>query len=89
MILCGGDRHTDMALRLKVAGIAEDKLTQSKELTDVIEKIKQLPTDHVYILATYTAVLQLRKELASQGFYQRRHESWLTTNYALPISMGI
>ena len=59
---------TDMALRLKVAGIAEDKLTQSKELTDVIEKIKQLPTDHVYILATYTAVLQLRKELASQGF---------------------
>ena len=67
-VIAGGDRHTDMALRLKVAGIAEDKLTQSKELTDVIEKIKQLPTDHVYILATYTAVLQLRKELASQGF---------------------
>ncbi|AZP93584.1 MAG: Mur ligase family protein [Enterococcus mundtii] len=67
-MIAGGDRHTDMALRLKVAGIAEDKLTQAKELTDVIEKIKQLPTDHVYILATYTAVLQLRKELASQGF---------------------
>ena len=36
--------------------------------TEVIEKIKELPTEHVYILATYTAVLQLRKELAAQGF---------------------
>ena len=63
-VISGGDRHTDMTLRLKVAGIPENKLTE----TEVIEKIKELPTEHVCILATYTAVLQLRKELAAQGF---------------------
>ncbi|HFD1707421.1 TPA: MurT ligase domain-containing protein [Enterococcus faecium] len=67
-VISGGDRHTDMTLRLKVAGIPENKLTETKELPEVIEKIKELPTEHVYILATYTAVLQLRKELAAQGF---------------------
>lgn len=67
-VIAGGDRHKDMALRLKVAGIDEDKLTEIPALTDVIKAIKDLPTEHVYILATYTAVLQLRKELASQGY---------------------
>ena len=57
-----------MSLRLKVAGIPEDKIIETKELNEVIKNIKQLPTEHVYILATYTAVLQLRKELANQGF---------------------
>jgi UDP-N-acetylmuramoyl-L-alanyl-D-glutamate--2,6-diaminopimelate ligase len=67
-VIAGGDRHEDMALRLKVAGIAEDKLTETKDLAEVIEDIKKLPTEHVYILATYTAVLQLRKELAQKGY---------------------
>ncbi|KAF1295547.1 UDP-N-acetylmuramyl peptide synthase [Enterococcus sp. JM4C] len=67
-VLAGGDRHKDMALRLKVAGIPEENLTETKDLIEVIEDIKQLPTEHVYILATYTAVLQLRKELANQGY---------------------
>jgi UDP-N-acetylmuramoyl-L-alanyl-D-glutamate--2,6-diaminopimelate ligase len=57
-----------MALRLRVAGISDEKLTETDSLTDVIEKIKLLPTEHVYILATYTAVLQLRKELAQRGY---------------------
>lgn len=67
-IVSGGERHTDMTLRLKVAGVTEEKITETKEITETIEAIKKLSTDHVYILATYTAVLQLRKELANQGF---------------------
>ncbi|MFV0560625.1 MAG: MurT ligase domain-containing protein [Enterococcus sp.] len=67
-VIAGGERHEDMALRLKVAGIPEDKLTETKDIPEVIEDIKKLPTEKVYILATYTAVLQLRKELAAQGF---------------------
>jgi len=39
-------------------------------LEQVISEIKRLPTDHVYILATYTAVLQLRKSLTAQGYIQ-------------------
>ena len=66
----GGDRHEDMALRLKVAGIPEEKLLEIPDLEQVISEIKTLPTDHVYILATYTAVLQLRKSLTAQGYIQ-------------------
>lgn len=69
-VIAGGDRHQDMALRLKVAGISEDKLKEIPDLDDVITAIKALPTEHVYILATYTAVLQLRKSLAAQGYIQ-------------------
>lgn len=67
-VIAGGERHKDMALRLKVAGIQEDKLTETKDLDEVIEDIKKLPTENVYILATYTAVLQLRKKLAEKGY---------------------
>lgn len=69
-VIAGGDRHEDMALRLKVAGIAEEKLTEIENLDDVIQAIKNLPTENVYILATYTAVLQLRKSLTAQGYIQ-------------------
>jgi len=67
-VIAGGDRHKDMALRLKVAGIPEETLKEVDSLEKVINEIKLMPTKHVYILATYTAVLQLRKELANQGY---------------------
>ena len=67
-VIAGGERHQDMALRLKVAGIAEEKLTEVKDLDEVITQIASLPTENVYILATYTAVLQLRKKLAEKGY---------------------
>ncbi|MFC0233977.1 MurT ligase domain-containing protein [Vagococcus entomophilus] len=67
-VIVGGDRHTDMALRMKVAGIAEDKLLEIEDIPSVIDQIKKLPTKNVYILATYTAVLQLRKELANRHY---------------------
>ena len=57
-----------MALRLTVAGIPAEKITEVASIDDTIQKIQQLPTKHVYILATYTAVLQLRKRLAEKGF---------------------
>ena len=40
------------------------------DLSKVIEKIPQMPTKHVYLLATYTAVLQLRKLLAEKKYIQ-------------------
>jgi len=67
-VIAGGDRHQDMTLRLKVAGIPEEKITETKDLDEVIKDIANLPTEKVYILATYTAVLQLRKKLAEKGY---------------------
>ena len=67
-ILTGGERYKDITFRLRVAGVPEDKFHQRENLTDAVKFIEQMPTDHVYVLATYTAVLQLRKLLADQGY---------------------
>lgn len=64
--MTGGERYKDITTRLKMAGI--DKMWQEPDLSKVIEKIKQMPTKHVYVLATYTAVLQLRQLMAEKGY---------------------
>lgn len=66
--ITGGERYKDITFRLKVAGVPDDKHEIVPELSDVLEKIKTLPTENVYVLATYTAVLQLRKLLAEKGY---------------------
>lgn len=66
-VLTGGDRRQDMTFRLQVAGIPDEKITELDSLNQVIQKIAKLPTENVYILATYTAVLQLRQKLTEQG----------------------
>lgn len=63
--MTGGERYKDISTRLMMAGIPD--MWKEPDLDKVIAKIKQLPTDQVYVLATYTAVLQLRKQLAEQG----------------------
>jgi UDP-N-acetylmuramoyl-L-alanyl-D-glutamate--2,6-diaminopimelate ligase len=40
------------------------------DLSHGVEAIKSVPTDKVYILATYTAMLQLRAELADKGYIE-------------------
>lgn len=67
-VITGGDRHKDITLRLKVAGISEKRIIEETSFESVINRIKQCDTKDVYILSTYTAVLQLRKELANKGF---------------------
>ena len=51
--MTGGERYKDITTRLTMAGI--DNVWHEPDLTKVIDKIKQMPTEHVYILATYTA----------------------------------
>ena len=69
-VITGGQRHEDITLRLKVAGFSNEDITVRPEITEVIKAIKKLPTERVFILATYTAVLELRKELAQQGYLE-------------------
>jgi len=69
-ILTGGERYRDITFRLRVAGVPEENFEQEEDLEKVLEKIKGMPTKHVYVLATYTAVLQLRKMLAQQGYIE-------------------
>ena len=54
--------------RLTMAGIND--IEEEPDLAKVIDKIKQMPTKHVYVLSSYTAMLQLRKELAERKYIQ-------------------
>ena len=67
-VLTGGERYKDITFRLRVAGVPEENFAQRESLKDVLAFIKQMPTEHIYVLATYTAVLQLRKLLADEGY---------------------
>ena len=69
-IITGGVRSSEMARRMRVTGFDAQKISERKELSEVLEAIKESQKDHVYILATYTAVLQLRKSLTAQGYIQ-------------------
>ncbi|MEY8442293.1 Mur ligase family protein [Lactobacillaceae bacterium 24-114] len=64
--MTGGERYKDITTRLKMAGVKD--IWHEADLTNVIDKVKEMPTKHVYILASYTAVLQLRKQLAEKGY---------------------
>lgn len=65
-VVVGGARHKEMTLRLNVAGYTD--ITVITSISEILEHIKNAPTKRVNILATYTAMLQIRKELAAQGY---------------------
>ncbi|MCC2744499.1 Mur ligase family protein [Leuconostoc lactis] len=65
-VATGGERYRDIRVRLKMAGFADQAVYE--DLTQVIDAIKALPTDKVYIPATYTAMLQLREQLGAAGY---------------------
>jgi lipid II isoglutaminyl synthase (glutamine-hydrolysing) len=69
-----GIRGADMANRLKYAGIGADRLTP---LPDDLQSAlfafaRSLPSgESGFVLATYTAMLELRRVLAAAGLTQR------------------
>ena len=65
-IYIGGIRVSDLETRMEVAGFTT--LTKTENNDDLIEKLKSVPTKKINILATYTALLQLRKDLAKHGY---------------------
>ena len=67
--MTGGKRYKDITTRLTMAGI--NNVWHEPDLTKVIAKVKQMPTTHVYILASYTAMLQLRKLLTEKEYIKK------------------
>lgn len=67
-VLVSGTRLYDMAIRLKISGIKSDKLLLSEDYSLLLNSIKNTTSDTVYIMATYTAMINFRKFLHSKGF---------------------
>jgi hypothetical protein len=55
-------------VRLKYAGVPSDRLHVVPRLADAIDEALQTAADRrVYALPTYTALLELREQLAARG----------------------
>lgn len=66
-INAGGVRHSEIARRLRVSGYSEDKIKEFGNFEDIMTHISQQDSDHAYILATYTAMLEFRDILARKN----------------------
>ncbi len=67
-VVVGGMKADEMKLRLTVAGIAEDNISQLASIDDIITRIENSSEEYVHILATYTAMLDLRTKLTDKGY---------------------
>ena len=65
-----GMKADEMTLRLKVAGISPEIMTQHPSLEAILQAIENSSTKQVHILATYTAMLDLRHLLQTKGYIQ-------------------
>ncbi len=70
-VMISGIRLYDMAIRLKVAGFPSDSFLLCKEEESLLNEIKACDGEIVYILATYTAMINLRKFLHSKGYIDK------------------
>ncbi|NLM35197.1 MAG: Mur ligase family protein [Clostridiales bacterium] len=70
-VLIGGIRNYDMAIRLKIAGFNTEAFKISEDFDSLLGNIKNCPSDFVYILATYTAMIDFRKYLHGKGYIKK------------------
>lgn len=68
MIYASGNRADDMAMRLKYAGVPLEKIAVEKDYGKLMETVTAQP-DPVYLMPTYTAMLELREKIShTYGF---------------------
>jgi UDP-N-acetylmuramyl tripeptide synthase len=67
-VTCAGTRAAELALRLKYAGVAVERLDVVPKLDQALDAaLARLPSGRLFVLPTYTALLELREELAQRG----------------------
>jgi UDP-N-acetylmuramoyl-L-alanyl-D-glutamate--2,6-diaminopimelate ligase len=55
-----------------VTGFPENQIVETPKLEDIMSLIEQSSSQHAYILATYTAMLEFRDLLAQRQAVERR-----------------
>ena len=66
-IITGGIAVDTMTERLVKAGFESDSIERTHSLEDAVRAIENAPTTQVHMLATYTAMLEIRKALTDKG----------------------
>ncbi|SFB05083.1 Mur ligase family protein [Clostridium frigidicarnis] len=67
-ISIGGIRLYDMAIRLKISGLNYDEFKLCDNYDKMTDAIKSSKNKKVYVLATYTAMINYRKYLHTKGY---------------------
>jgi UDP-N-acetylmuramyl tripeptide synthase len=75
-VTCAGTRAAELALRLKYAGIPAQRLDVVPDLPAALDRAMRMAPagGGVYALPTYTALLELRAELARRGYVGQFYE---------------
>jgi UDP-N-acetylmuramyl tripeptide synthase len=66
-VVCSGTRAAEMALRLKYAGVPEDRLVVEPSLPAALDRAVSGGSGRLVAIPTYTAMLALRQELVARG----------------------
>lgn len=69
--ICSGTRAADMALRLKYAGFEPDSIKVENNLKKALKEARKGLKGQLFILPTYTALLELQRILAHSG--EKKH----------------
>lgn len=75
--LTAGIRGEDMALRLKYAGLESSRIEMESNLKEALEASlhKLAPGENLYILSTYTAMLEMRDIIQKKGYLKKYWEA--------------
>ncbi len=66
-VICSGTRAQDLAVRLKYAGFDPKFIVVENDLKNALEQATKAEKGRIFILPTYTALLELQSLLASMG----------------------
>ena len=66
-VTCAGTRAPEMALRLKYAGWPAERIAVEPRIDASLDAALDAAPERLFALPTYTALLELRKLLASRG----------------------
>ena len=66
-VVCTGTRAAEMAMRLKYGGVSRDRIEVRPRLDDAVDRVAPVAGGTSYMLATYTAMLDLRALLERRG----------------------
>ena len=75
-VTCAGTRAAELALRLKYAGVPVDRLTVVPSLPEALDSaLASAGSGRLFVLPTYTALLELHSELAGRGLVRQFWET--------------
>jgi UDP-N-acetylmuramyl tripeptide synthase len=68
-VVCSGIRAADMALRVKYAELGEDSIAVEPDLEAALDRGLETvgPGETIYLVPTYTAMLELRRRMVKRG----------------------